>query len=218
MELAGYIEYVNTAPNVSADVIRRMCAEAVQYHLYAVWVHQLWVPLALRQLQDTSVKVCSGPGVSFGAATETKVFGCRQVVSMGAHSVDVRLNLAALASGDQNWCYDDLSQSVQACLAENPDVEIKALCECACMTDEQKTTAAKLAERAGVHFVKTGTYAATVADVKLLRSVLSPAVRIKASGGIKTPERAREMLLAGASRLGASEAIELVKSTGGSQS
>jgi len=216
MQLAKYIESTNVEPNATREDIERLCDEAVKYGFYAVCVLPTWVPLAVKRLKGTGVKVVTGPIAFFGGTPEMKAFGARHVVEMGADAVDMLINLGALKSGDLDLAKRDMAAVVEAAKGVNPSVEVKVIIECCYLSDEEKVTAARLAEETGIDLVKTSTgrgpWGAKVEDVRLLRSVLSPRVKVKAAGGIRTREQALAMIEAGAERIGTSTAVEIVKS------
>ena len=215
MNIAKLIDHTNIRPDATRKDIERLCDEAVKYGFYAVAVKPIWVPLAVDRLKGTGVKVVSGPGASWMGTPEEKVFGARQLVEMGADEVDMTINIGALKSGELELVKRDIAGVVRASKEANPERIVKVILECCYLSDGEKVTAAKLAEEAGADFVKTSTgvgpSGATVEDVRLLRSVLSPKVKVKAAGGIKSREQALAMVEAGAERVGTSHGVEIVK-------
>jgi deoxyribose-phosphate aldolase len=213
--LAGMIDHTLLKPEASGEHIERLCAEAARYRFAAVCVNGTWVPLAARLLAGTGVKVAAVAGFPLGAgASEAKAFEAGQEAEAGAAEVDLVINVGALKSGDLPLVQDDVAAVVRAVGRE---VAVKAILECALLTDPEKVRAAELAVAAGAASVKTSTGfgpgGATLEDVALLRRTVGPSVGVKAACGIRTHEQALAMIEAGADRLGTSASVQIV--TGG---
>ncbi|MEM1711890.1 MAG: deoxyribose-phosphate aldolase [Nitrososphaerota archaeon] len=194
------------------DDIRRLCMEAVEYGFAAVCINPIYVPLAYELLRNTDVKVCAAIGFPLGSTfKEVKVEEARRAIERGAAELDMVINLPMLKSGK----YDYVEEEIREVKRSTGDGILKVIIECCYLTDEEKVIAAKIAERAGADYVKTSTgfgpSGARIEDVKLLRSVLSPHVKIKAAGGIRTGEQVIGFLEAGADRLGTSSGVRIIK-------
>lgn len=186
--------------------------EAVEYGFAAVCINPIYVPLAYELLRNTDVKVCAAIGFPLGSTfKEVKVEEARRAIERGAAELDMVINLPMLKSGK----YDYVEEEIREVKRSTGDGILKVIIECCYLTDEEKVIAAKIAERAGADYVKTSTgfgpSGARIEDVKLLRSVLSPHVKIKAAGGIRTGEQVIGFLEAGADRLGTSSGVRIIK-------
>jgi deoxyribose-phosphate aldolase len=138
----------------------------------------------------------------------------------GACEIDMVIDIGALKSGEQERVRDDIASVARSCHANG--ALLKVIIETALLTDDEKATACRLAQAAGADFVKTSTGfgpgGATVEDVALMRRVVGPEMGVKAAGGIRTCEDAERMIEAGATRLGASAGVQIVKEAGGCRS
>jgi deoxyribose-phosphate aldolase len=126
------------------------------------------------------------------------------------------INVGALRSGDRELVEHDVAAVAEACHAGG--AILKVIIEAALLTDEEKTVACQLAKAAKADFVMTSTGfgpgGATLEDVALMRRVVGPDMGVKAAGGIRTYEDAREMIAAGASRIGASAGVKILQEAG----
>ena len=198
-----------------ADVIR-VCEEAKRYSFASVCVNGSWVRLVAEQLHGTPVRVCTVIGFPLGAmATAAKGAEAEIAVRDGATELDMVVNVGALKAGEFELVRDDIAAVVQ--VAHAAGAIVKVIIETALLTDEQKAQACRLAVEAGADFVKTSTgfaaSGATAADISLMRSVVGRNIGVKASGGIRTLDQLREMVSAGASRVGASASVSIVEAT-----
>jgi deoxyribose-phosphate aldolase len=212
-EIASLIDHTILKPDATREDVLRVCQEARDYVFASVCVNPYWVPLVARQLAGSPVKVCSVVGFPLGATTtEAKVCETESAIRLGATEIDMVINIGALRSGDLETVKVDISAVAAA--VHQQDAILKVIIETALLTDEQKVTACELAVAAHADFVKTSTgfstSGATVHDVELMRRVVGPNVGVKASGGIRTLEDFRNMIAAGASRVGASASVKIV--------
>ena len=157
------------------------------------------------------MKVCCVVGFPLGAMlTSAKAFEASEAVKAGAEEVDMVINVGAIK--DQNWTFvkDDIKAVVDA---SKPAI-VKVIIETCLLTDEEKVKACELAEEAGAAFVKTSTGFSTggdtLEDIKLMKKTVGDRLEVKASGGIRTPEFAQELIEAGADRIGAGNGIILL--------
>jgi len=200
----------------------RFLEDAKRHHFAAAVVFPYWVPLAVRLLQDTDVKVCTPIGFPYGTVTRsTKVYEARNAVSNGAEELDVVMNVAALKSGDIEYVQREMSEIVSAAqlsglTEDSKRTLIKIIIETPVLTREEKITACEIVRDSGADFIKTstgtaGNGGALLEDIHLIRTILGPTVGVKAAGGIRTVEHAMDLLDAGANRLGTSTGIQLVE-------
>lgn len=212
-DLAPFIEHTLLAPDASADRIDRLCAEAVEYGLHAVCVNPYWVRRAAGAVAGSRVAVCAVAGFPFGASPgEVKAREAALAVAEGAGEVDMVVNLGAVKSGDPDTVRADIA-SVRAAVEA---AVLKVIIEAAALTPSELTQVVGLASEAGADFVKTSTGyhpagGARVADVAAMRAARAGRpLGIKASGGVRTVGFARELIAAGATRLGTSSGVALV--------
>jgi deoxyribose-phosphate aldolase len=164
------------------------------------------------------VKVCTVIGFPLGAnATATKVFETEHAVNAGASEVDMVINIGELKSGHSEAVRRDIQDVARA--AHGSGAILKVILETALLTDAEKVAACELANEAGVEFVKTSTGfstgGATVADVSLMRKTVGPEMGVKASGGIRTLADVNKMVAAGATRIGASAGVKIMREARG---
>ena len=211
-ELARFIDHTLLKADATARDIEKLCAEAREHGFYSVCVNGSRVEQARHLLEATDVKVACVVGFPLGAASgDAKRFETEAAVDEGAHEIDVVLNLGRLKDGDDKYVLRELRDVVEAA-DERP---VKVILETCLLTQVEKTRACQLVVESGARFVKTSTGfsagGATVADVRLLRETVGPQFGVKASGGIRDAKTALEMIAAGATRLGTSAGIAIVK-------
>lgn len=212
-DLARYIDHTLLKPDATEADIRRLCAEARQYRFAAVCVNPTWVALCRELLAGTEVAVCTVVGFPLGATLpEVKAYETQRSIEHGAREVDMVMNIGRLKSKQYLQVEEDIAAVVQ--VAHSHGVTVKVIIEAALLTDEEKVEACVLAKAAGADYVKTSTGfgpgGATVEDVALMRRVVGADVGVKAAGGIRTAETARQMIAAGATRIGASAGVKIV--------
>jgi deoxyribose-phosphate aldolase len=213
-DLAHYIDHTLLRPDAVAADIDKLCAEAKEFRFATVCVNPTWVHRAAEYLRGTEVGVASVIGFPFGATpTEIKVFETRRAIRDGASEIDMVINIGALKSGMHGEVRADIAGVADAC--HESGARCKVIIETGLLTDEEKVIACRLAQHAKADFVKTSTgYAkggATVFDVALMRETVGPKMGVKASGGIRTAEDVHDMIAAGATRIGASAGVKIVK-------
>lgn len=192
------------------DVIK-VCKEAKEYGFFSVCINPTHIELANKELEGSTVKVCTVIGFPLGANTsEVKAFETKDAIAKGAHEVDMVINIGALKDKDYDLVYKDIKAVVDAA---NKEALVKVIIETCYLTDEEKKIACELSVKAGADYVKTstgfGTGGSTPEDIKLMRDVVGPNIGVKASGGVRTTEDAIKVIDAGASRIGASASISI---------
>lgn len=214
-DIAGFIDHTILRADATAEEIDKLCAEAVEHGFAAVCVNPVWVRRAASALGGSRVAVCTVAGFPLGAsAPESKGLEARRSIREGAREVDMVINVGALKSGHDDLVLRDIRAVVEAC--RDGSAICKVIIETALLTDEEKRLACRLARKAGAHFVKTSTGfasgGATALDVELMASEVAAAgMEVKASGGIRSYTDAREMIRAGASRIGASAGVAIMQ-------
>lgn len=213
MKINQYIDHTALKAETNLQQIEKLCAEAKEFEFFSVCVNSYYVKKASALLAGSNVKVCTVVGFPLGASTmETKRFEAMKAVAEGAREVDMVINVSAIKSQDWQYVLDDMSSLAQ--VTHQQGALLKVILETSLLTDEEKRKACELAVKAKVDFVKTSTGfstgGATIEDVKLMRSIVGM-MGVKASGGIRDAETARKMIEAGATRLGTSASVEIVK-------
>lgn len=214
-DVARCIDHTILKPDATVDDIKKICAEAREFVFASVCVSPSYVKLVAEELEGTPVKVCTVVGFPSGAHTpEIKAMETRDAIRNGAKEIDMVINIGALKSGMDDLVYRDIRMVCEAC--EDGGAISKVIIETALLTDDEKVRACEMAKRARANFVKTSTGfgggGATAEDVSLMsRVVQGTGIGVKASGGIKGYEDAQQMIHAGATRLGASAGIKILK-------
>ena len=216
--VASLIDHTLLKADATKQEIEKLCREALEFGFATVCVNPGWVSLCARLLRGSSVGVCTVVGFPLGATTsDVKQYETRRVVYDGANEVDMVVNVGALKSGDLETVERDIRGVVDAC--RECRVLSKVIIEAALLTDEEKVSACVLAKAAGADYVKTSTGfgpgGATVADVALMRRVVGPDIGVKAAGGVRDYEALKNLITAGASRVGASAGVKIVQQAGG---
>ena len=212
--VAGAIDHTLLKPDATRDEVDTLCAEAAEYRFATVCLNPTWVARAAARLSGVPVGVCAVVGFPLGATTpDVKEYEARRAIADGATEIDMVINIGALKSGDRPLVQCDVEGVVDACRPRR--VISKVIIEAALLTDAEKRTACSLAKAAGADFVKTstgfGSGGATVADVALMRAVVGSDLGIKAAGGVRDYAKFKAMMEAGATRIGASAGVEIVR-------
>ncbi len=218
MNINKTIDHTALKPETTLAQIETLCAEAREYDFCSVCLNSFYVKKASALLGGSSVKVCTVVGFPLGASTmEAKRFEAMKAVADGAREIDMVINLSALKSGDWQYVLDDMSSLAQ--VTHQQGALLKVILETCLLTDEEKRRACEVAVKAEVDFVKTSTgfssAGASVEDVRLMRSIVG-SLGVKASGGIRDLETAKLMIEAGATRLGTSAGVAIMKGLSGS--
>ena len=212
-QIASIIDHTLLKPDATEADIKRVCEEALTYGFASVCINPYWVKLTSRLLKNSTVKTCSVIGFPLGAnSPEVKTFETKNAVMNGAEEVDMVINIGALKSGK----YEEVKRDIEGVVkASGPSVKVKVILETALLTDEEKIKGSVLAMEAGADFVKTSTGfgpgGATAHDVALMKKVVNGRLGVKAAGGIHSYEEAIKMLKAGATRIGTSASIQILK-------
>jgi len=203
-KIAKTIDHSLLKPEMTRDEVRQGCEIAKKYDVASVCCKPSDVAFCAEILKGTDVEIGTVVGFPHGSSTTaTKVFETKAAIADGATEIDMVLNIGLLKSG----MYEEVKSDIKAVVDAAGGKMVKVILENAYLTDDEKVTACKLCEAAGAHYVKTSSgYAptgATVADVKLMRASVSPKVKVKSAGGVRTLDALIEMLDAGIERSGA---------------
>jgi deoxyribose-phosphate aldolase len=215
-QLAAFIDHTLLKPDATLAQIKTLCAEAREYNFSSICVNGSWVATAYQLLEDSDVKVAGVVGFPLGAMTsDTKRFETEAAIDDGAHEIDMVLNIARLKAGEDKYILREIIDVVEAA----DERTVKVILETCLLTDEEKIRACQIVVESGAHFVKTSTgfsiSGATIADVKLMRETVGPKFGVKASGGIRDLPAALAMIEAGATRLGTSAGVAIMKKLAG---
>ncbi|MGT2883962.1 deoxyribose-phosphate aldolase [Streptococcus ferus] len=212
MELNQYIDHTLLKADSTQSQIDTILAEAKKYHFASVCLNPTWVSYAADALKDSDVKVCTVIGFPLGANTSAvKAFETKNAVENGADEVDMVINIGRAKDGDFAYVEEDVKAVVEA----SGDKLVKVIIEACLLTDDEKVKACLAAKAAGADFVKTSTGfstgGATVEDVRLMRQTVGPDMGVKAAGGARSLADAQAFIEAGASRIGTSAGIAIIK-------
>jgi deoxyribose-phosphate aldolase len=219
-EFAKTLDHTLLKPDATEEDVRKLCGEAAHHHFAAVCVPPCHVRLAARELRGTDVKVATVVSFPFGAdTTAVKAAAIRDAMGGGASELDVVMNISKFLSGGFAYVAEELSSlngEVSAVAINNGlnDAVLKVIIETAYLSDNMKRLAVQIVAASGADFVKTSTgFGPSVAaeDVALLREEAPEGLAVKASGGIRTLEEALDLLNAGASRLGTSSSVKIMR-------
>lgn len=211
--IARMIDHTLLKPDATKENITILCQQAKEHHFASVCVNPTWVEYASSLLYETDVKVCTVIGFPLGANTpETKAFETKNAIENGAQEIDMVINIGALKDSADELVTRDIAA---VCAAARGKAIVKVIIETCLLNDEEIVKACKIAKEAGADFVKTSTGfstgGATIKDVALMRKTVGQDLGVKASGGVRSLEDVEKLIDAGATRIGASSGVEIVK-------
>lgn len=211
-ELAGLIDHTVLKAETSPEDIKKLCKEAVENKFFSVCINPVYVSLAKEYLKGTDVKIATVIGFPLGANdTSVKAFETQIAREDGADEFDMVINVGLLKSKNYDMVYEDINSVVEAADGKT----VKVIIETCYLETEDKIAACVISKFAGADFVKTstgfGSGGAKSEDVALMKFVSGNEMKVKASGGIRDFETAREMIEAGAERLGVSAGLKIIK-------
>lgn len=212
MNINQYIDHTNLKPFATENDIITLCNEAIENEFASVCINPCYVKLAYNELKDCPVKVCTVIGFPLGSnTTEIKVAEAKKAMLDGCDEFDMVINVGKLKLGNYEYVKNEISEIANIVNKKT----IKVIIETGLLTDQEKAVATRLACEAGADYVKTCTGfsegIATVDDIILIKNNLFGKTKIKASAGIKTKEKALELIKAGANRIGTSAGTQIVK-------
>ncbi|MDR2768402.1 MAG: deoxyribose-phosphate aldolase [Treponema sp.] len=212
-DLARYIDHTLLKADAKPAEIDKLCDEAKQYSFFSVCVNSAHVARCAKNLAGSGVKVCSVAGFPLGAmSTRAKAFETTCAIEDGAREIDMVMNVGAMKAGDFRLVEDDMRAVRKAC---GYTVLLKVIIETCLLTGEEIVRACEIAKRAELDFVKTSTgfstAGATPEHVALMRKTVGPVMGVKAAGGVRNFDDALNMINAGATRLGTSGGVKIIK-------
>jgi deoxyribose-phosphate aldolase len=214
MNIAHYIDHTLLKQTTTLAEIEILCRESIEYGFAAVCIPPLYIKKAKEILVNTDVKVATVIGFPLGyCAIEAKVAEIVLAIVDGVDELDTVVNISAIKNGDWTFIGNEINTIMP--IIKNKNKIIKVIIESGVLTDDEIIKCCDIYGAAGVDYVKTSTgfaeKGASIHDVKLIRTHLADSVKIKASGGIRSYSFAKELINAGANRIGCSGSIEIVK-------
>ena len=196
MDLSEYIDHTNLNRSATKNEIEKLCKEAMEYKFASVCVHPYYVPLCVKLLEKSDVKVCTVIGFPLGMnTTEVKVFEALNALENGADEIDMVINVAALKGGEYYYVEKEIKEIRNVCKGKI----LKVIIEECCLTEEEIVRITHICNECKVDFIKTSTgfdeHGATMEAVHIIRENKKDNIGIKASGGIRDYETALHWLL-----------------------
>ena len=212
MEINKYIDHTLLKATTTKDEIIKLCNAAKEYNFYAVCVNSGIVKFAADQLKGTDIKVASVVGFPLGAMSDkAKIFEAKKAIEDGASEIDMVINIGALKDKDYDYVKNEI-KGIKEAIGSNV---LKVIIETCYLTEEEKIKACELSLESNADFVKTstgfGTGGATYEDVALMKKIVGDKAEVKASGGVRDLATAKKYIELGATRLGTSSGIEILK-------
>lgn len=212
MKFSKYFDHTILMPEASFAQVEKICKEAIQNEFASVCVNSYRTKMVAELLAGTEVKTCVVVGFPLGAQpSSVKAFEALEALKNGADEIDMVVNIGAVKDGNWDEVEEDIRNVKKAC----GDKTLKVILETCLLTMEEKEKACKVVVAAGGDFVKTSTgfskKGAEKEDVLLFKEILRGTGKIKASGGIRSYEKAREMIESGADRLGTSATLHIIQ-------
>ena len=210
-EILSKVDHTLLSPSATWDDIRQICDDGVKYGTASVCIPASYVKAASEYAKG-GVKICTVIGFPNGySTTAAKCFEAEDAVNGGADEIDMVINIGWL----KDKRYGDILSEIKAVKAACKGRILKVIIETCLLTDEEKIKMCEIVSESGADFIKTSTGfssgGATKKDVALFKAHVAPHVKIKAAGGISSLEDAEEFISLGASRLGTSRIVKIVK-------
>ncbi len=213
--VSAFLDHTLLKPEAQEKDILKLCSEARQHSLFAVCVNPLWLPTAVQALTGCATLPITVVGFPLGAVpSSTKAFETSQAFEAGAQEIDMVMDIGSFKSGDFLRVQKDIEAVRKACNGKT----LKVIIETGLLSPSEITQASKICVEAGASFVKTSTGfsggGATIEAVQRIRQAVGPSLGVKASGGIRDFLSLRAMVEAGATRVGSSASVAILKEAG----
>lgn len=211
-DIAGLIDHSLLRPDVSYTDIKRLCEEALQFGFCSVCINPFFIKIAKELLTGSNIRVTTVIGFPLGMSlTEVKVYEAMNASLLDADELDIVINIGALKSGDWETVRKDLADVIMA----TKGLIHKTIIETCYLDDNEKRRVIEIALEAGSEFIKTssgyGPRGARVRDIRFIKGIIGDAAGIKAAGGIRTLKQVLNMLEAGATRIGTSSGVKIMR-------
>lgn len=216
LSIGAIIDHTLLKVDATEQDIQRLCKEAVEFGTFSVCVNPYWVKTAYESLKNTSVKVCTVVGFPLGSSYDSVVLGETELAIVnGAKEIDMVMNVGAFKSGKYKEVEHSIQNITNFAHSFDPSIIVKVIVESAVLTDQEKDRIARIIlNETNADFLKTSTgFVANdhlVDDVTLFANILKDEVKIKAAGGIRSYELAKQLVEAGANRIGASSTKKII--------
>ena len=206
------IDHTVLKADTPLETVKRICDEAMEYGFASVCINPCHVAYCADYLKDSDVNVCTVIGFPLGANTSAvKAFETKDAIANGADEIDMVMNIGALK--DKN--YDLVRDDVKAVVEAANGTLVKVILETCLLTEDESKKACELCVEAKADYVKTSTgfstRGATIEDVRIMKEAVHGKAKVKAAGGVRTPEDMVKIVAAGADRIGTSAGCSLVK-------
>lgn len=210
-DILSKVDHTLLLQTATWEEIKAICDDGIKYETASVCIPTCYVKQAKDYIGD-KCKVCTVVGFPNGNyTTEVKVFETKDALAKGADEIDMVINIGMLKAGEYDYVLNEIKAMKEAC----GDHILKVIIETCLLTDEEKIKMCEIVTEAGADFIKTSTgfstVGATFADVELFANHVGPKVKIKAAGGISSMEDAEKFIELGASRLGTSRIVKIIK-------
>lgn len=210
-KFAKLFDHTNLKAEATREDIKQLCEEAKENHFGAVCVNPSYVALAKELLLSTELKIATVIGFPLGATLpHVKQFEAQQAIKQGADEIDMVINIGAVKNND----FELVEKEISAVLNAAGEAITKVILETCYLTHEEIIQGCIITQKCGAQFVKTstgfGSGGAKAEHIRLMRSTVGTEMGIKASGGIRDYRTAKEMIEAGATRIGASASVSIL--------
>jgi len=217
MDITKMIDHSLLKPDAIYTQIEQLCSEGRKYNFATVCVNPVWVKVCKELLAGSTVRICTVSGFPLGASKSAiKAKEAEIDVRDGADEIDMVMNIGAFKSGNIKLVEEDI-KTVRSAIGK--DKILKVIIEAGLLTNDEKIKATEIVKSCGADFVKTSTGfgygSATIEDVKLLRKIAGNDMGVKASGGIRDYRTAKNLIEAGANRIGTSSGVKIVEESRG---
>lgn len=218
MNIAAFIDHTVLKSTTTVSEVDAICREAVDYHFAAVCIPPVYVQYAANKLQATSIKLVTVIGFPFGYTyINAKQEEVKQAIHDGADELDMVINLVAFKNGDYTYLENEVGAVLE--IVKKHNTTLKIIIESGILAEQEIMKCCEIYSAFDIDFLKTSTgYAekgVSIKAVQLMRHHLPSHIQIKASGGIKTFHFAKQLIEAGATRLGCSASVDIVEGEGG---
>ncbi len=212
-KILSFVDHTLLSPAATWEEIKAICDDGIKYKTASVCIPPCYVKQASEHVKG-QVKICTVIGFPNGANTpEVKACETKNAIENGADEIDMVINIGNLKDG----LFDDVLNEIKLIKSVCKDKVLKVIIETCLLTDEEKIRMCEIVSLSGADFIKTSTGfstgGATFDDIALFAKHVDKRVKIKAAGGIKTLDDAEKFIALGATRLGTSRIVKIVKDT-----
>lgn len=212
--LSKLFDHTQLKPYITNDEIKKLCDEAIKYNFKTVAINNANITKCVDFLKGSNVLVDAAISFPLGQCTlDTKIFETKDAIKKGAQEIDYVINIVELKNNNIYYIEKEMYSILDICKASN--VILKVIFENCYLTNDEKIKLCKISNKYKPDFIKTSTgfgiSGATIKDVKLMRKYALPEIQIKAAGGIKTLDNVKNMVDAGATRIGCSSSVKIIE-------